>query len=170
MLEEYFINVLEELTILWKAAVAFKMGICKCSTDHMDHLGHVIYLGGFLEVSVQKIDVICRLEHPTTEKKLGSFWGLWNILLVFWKFEHGVAQLNKHQPNGQPQTFQRLSNHDITTLETQTPKLVESFNVGSPSFARRLHSKYGPMKPADRLFSTTKATLKNSYTNLIWVC
>lgn len=76
------------------------------------------------EVSTQTIQVIRGLEHPANLTELQSSLGLCNVFCRLVQKLAVATPLNKKLRNGQPQTFDKLSNDEITALERLKIKLA----------------------------------------------
>lgn len=95
-----------------------------CFINGINYLCHVILPGG-LEVSTPTIDTIRRHEYLTTMTELRSLLGLVNVFRHFVQNFHLFAgPLNRKLRKGQPQTFDGLSNNEITSSDTLKAKLM----------------------------------------------
>lgn len=88
--------------------------------------GHFIR-SGCLEVSTQKVDAICGLEHPAKLMEPCSFLTLCNVFRRFVpSFASVAAQLSKKLRNVHLLNFDKLPYDKIIALETLRDKLVKS--------------------------------------------
>lgn len=113
------------LVLLTDEYVRLCLKKCKFFTNCIDYLGHAIRPGP-LEVSTTTTYPLCRLVHPTNLTKLQSLFGLCNVL---WRlvpnFPDVAASLKTKFRKGQLQTFDWLSNEEITAWETIRARPIE---------------------------------------------
>lgn len=100
-------------------------------TRLVDYLSYVIGPGR-LQMSTRTIDAVRGIDRPANLTKLLSSLELFS---VFWQFilpifACVVTLLNKQPRNGPLEAFYRLSDEQITALETLKVKLIESPELG----------------------------------------
>lgn len=119
-------------TILHDSSVTLNLNRGEFFTNINNNLSHVIGLER-LKVWTFIVETIRGLLHHVTVIGLWGFLALCNVFHNFvLKFGHVTAALNKMLRNGQLQTFDGLTEHEITALEVLMAKLVEPAVLASP--------------------------------------
>lgn len=113
------------IDVITRCVRNIKFEKCAFFLNQIDYLGHVIW-PGCLKLSIRTIDAIDGLEFTTTVTELQSFIDLGSM---FCRFVRTVAQiavpLNKKLQNGHSLTFDRLTDHERTALDTLKAKFVK---------------------------------------------
>ena len=123
-IEKHFEHVHHVLSLLRQAGITLRLQKYNFFTESVDYLGHTIHPGR-LQVARNNLKALREPKAPTNQTEIRSFLGMCNVYRRFIpNFARIANPLNRKLHNGQPVSFEILTDEEYDAFEELKGKLI----------------------------------------------